>query len=1030
MSNIDDQKPEVSEQGNGITRRKFLKILGTTTAAGAVGCSGSKEQNIYPRVRSDDSQVPGVSVWYSSTCTECSAGCGIKVRTVDGRAVKVEGDKSNPINRGGLCALGQASLQSLYDPDRIRQPLKRSQDSQGRLQFVPITWDEAYAQVQQAFGENSKKNFILTGETNGSLDELLSQFAQSTGSIRVTYDASVPAEISKAAELVFGVSGIPTYAFDSADVIVSFGADFLETWISPVEYARSWADRRRTDSPQYFVQVEPRLSLTGANADLWLNGAPGSEIYLALALIGELLRNGKGQGVNPEIRAKLVEVTKDISLEEASTKTGISLEKILTVAHQLNSAKRSLVVSGGTSTATSKSLGLHVAANLLNVVLENVGETVFVTTPRKVNTSASSLQALITALAGEKANVVMVYGTNPAFTLPSSFTFKNELRKAKLVVSFSSHLDETAQLADLILPSNHSLESWGDVRAFDGVASIIQPTMAPVFDTRDFGDMVLDISAKSGLKSPAAEGGKFRNFIKENWKRQWKEFDTGGDFESLWRKTLENGGIYAPDRIRERTRIRIANEAMDAIKIVEPSFDASDVKEDGLVLYPFFSVKTFDGRAANRPWLQELPDPITQIVWDSWAELHPKTAARIGLKQGDAVTVRNRYGEVNVPAYLTDYVNEGIIAIPVGQGHTEYGRFAKEVGAGNVFDLLAPVISETGVSVPLLSTRVNVLRGNTNPKLVITTGSNSQHDRELARTEIIDGRTLGAAHAHGDHENGHGENGHGHHEPKGFAEHDYHRADNTQSSGPEQMYLQREHPLYEWGMAIDLAACTGCSACVIACQAENNIPVVGKRLCDMGREMSWLRIERYIDNEPGEELQVSFLPMMCQHCHNAPCEPVCPVYATYHNEEGLNAMIYNRCVGTRYCSNNCSYKVRRFNWLEFDWPTPLDWQLNPDVTQRGAGVMEKCTFCVHKIIDAKDRAKDEGRLVRDGEVQPACVQSCPTQALVFGDLNDPESKVRKASASSRAYRILDHHINTQPAVSYLQDKKIRLVDHV
>ena len=257
-----------------------------------------------------------------------------------------------------------------------------------------------------------------------------------------------------------------------------------------------------------------------------------------------------------------------------------------------------------------------------------------------------------------------------------------------------------------------------------------------------------------------------------------------------------------------------------------------------------------------------------------------------------------------------------------------------------------------------------------------------------------------------------------HNDPHGHAEDPHHHE-------PKQMYKQREHPLYRWGMAVDLAACTGCSACVVACYAENNIAVVGKDACSKGRELSWLRIERYYDGS-AEELQVSFLPMMCQHCGNAPCEPVCPVYATYHNDEGMNVMVYNRCVGTRYCSNNCSYKVRRFNWYEYTLPEPLNWQLNPDVSPRNSGIMEKCTFCIQRISDGKDNAKDLGRPVRDGEIQPACVQSCPTQALAFGNLNDPESKVSKLAKSKRAYKILDHHINTQPAISYLEDRKYKI----
>jgi molybdopterin-containing oxidoreductase family iron-sulfur binding subunit len=616
-----------------------------------------------------------------------------------------------------------------------------------------------------------------------------------------------------------------------------------------------------------------------------------------------------------------------------------------------------------------------------------------------------------------KVDVLFTFGTNPAFTFPSSFGFDyavNQVgikggdsnKKAGLVVAFSSFLDETTQLADYILPVHTGLEDWGYTRPTNDAISIIQPSMRPIFDTQSVGDVLMTIASNANKPVGSDDISSFDKFVKSNFLKATAA-QAGGNTEKFWMASLENGGYFPATGAVSGAKPTI-NPSIFSLSF---GISKAHLHDDELTLYPYPSVKTFDGRAANKPWMQELADPITQAVWGAWAEIHPNTAKKFGLKQGDAVILRTDDGEAHVPAYVTEHVHEGLVAVPLGQGHTAYGRYAKASGDGSAYSLLPKTLA-TGVgALPLSGSAVKVVRGLGSGNLVTVQDFSDQMDRELARTTIIGGAAGGIAHAHGEGHGGehggeHGSGHAGHHEPK-------------------QMYEQREHPVYEWGLALDLAACTGCSACVIACQAENNIPVVGKKIVSQGREMAWIRIERYYDSvkteDGGEELKVSFLPMMCQHCQNAPCEPVCPVYATYHNEEGVNAMVYNRCVGTRYCSNNCSYKVRRFNWFQYEWPELLDWQVNPDVTKRTVGVMEKCTFCVQRIAEAKDIAKDLGRLVEDGEITPACVQTCPTQAITFGNLKDPNSKVSKASKHERAYKVLDHHLNTQPAVSYLND---------
>jgi len=998
-----------------ISRRRFLQVLGATSAVGAAACASPAKQEIFPYVKPDPEQIPGVAVWYSSTCTECTAGCGVRVRTREGRAVKIEGNPNSPVNRGSLCALGQSSLQSLYDSDRIRQPLKRKRNTPTGPEFEPTTWDEVYGKIQEALAATSNKKVLLTGELQAAHADLLQPWVSQLGFEHVVWDPMQPVAVAKASELVYGAFGVPTFSIDKAEVVVNFGADFLETFANPVGYARQWADSRRSDRPLRLVHVEPRLSLTGANADLWLKSNPGSEVRAALFLIAQLIERGRTQNLSGDVVSSLKQLTKGITAEAIEEETGISKEKLLLAAQYLSDAGTSLVLAGGPATNTANPLPLHVAVNILNVMLGNVGKTVSVASMATPKSSASDLADAIKEMQEEKVDVLITYGTNPEFTFPSSFGYRQGVnkvgikggdttKKAGLVVALSSHLDETAQLADYILPVHTTLEDWGYLRPASGAISLIQPSMRPIFDTQSVGDVLLTIASNASKTVAPADVTTFDAYVKASYLKATAAH-AGGDADKFWMESLEKGGYFPVSSSSESAKASI-NPSVFSLSY---GISSEHLHDDELVLYPYPSVKTFDGRAANRPWMQELADPITQAVWGAWAEIHPDTASKFGIKQGDAVILRSDEGEVHVPAYVTEHVHKGIVAVPLGQGHSAYGRYAKSAGEGSAYSLLPKALASGVGALPLTGGAVKVVRGLGNGGLVTVQDFADQMNRDLAKTSFVSGGAAGAAaaHAHGDgHGEGHGE-GHGGHEE------------------PKQMYTQREHPMYEWGLAVDLAACTGCSACVVACSAENNIPVVGKKVVSQGREMSWIRIERYYDSvkteDGGEELKVSFLPMMCQHCQNAPCEPVCPVYATYHNEEGMNAMVYNRCVGTRYCSNNCSYKVRRFNWFQYEWPELLDWQVNPDVTKRTVGVMEKCTFCVQRIAEAKDVAKDLGRMVEDGEIKPACVQTCPTQALTFGNLKDKNSKVSQMFKHERAYKVLDHHINTQPSVTYLND---------
>lgn len=971
------------------SRRDFLKVVGAGAGVAATGCGADIPEKIIPYVVQPEEVIPGVATWYSGTCDGCDTGCGVVVKTREGRAIKVEGNRSHPINKGGLCAIGQSTLQSHYDPDRIREPLQRVEGGG----FKPISWEKAIELVATALVDNeSKENVILTGSTSGSLRSLLSEFSSKRASVKhLEYSLSGKDLLEQATEKVFGTGVSALYDFSKAETIVSFGADYTETWVSPVEFQKAWSKGRRPQKngkTSYTVHVEPRLSLTSANADLWIKNAPGKEANILLALL-TLLKN---QGAIKSELGKIERLVRGLKVSDLLKRTGVSEKQLGAVVAKLKSGT-SLVVAGGAAVSGDNSLEAAMLSHLINVALGNVGKTlVLVKDANPTTNSLANISSVIDTATNKKLGVLLVSGTNPVYSLPESYGFKKSLATVGLVVSVSAQLDETAQLADVVLPLSTAFESWGDSNPRPGVYGLNQPSMQPLYKTQSLGDTILAVASK--LEHSFSDATSFYDYIRANWKARVGE----EGFEKHWLEFVEAGGTW--ESVKPLSEVSLDSSALD----INPKAIVSS-KLNGLTLLAFPSINSKDGSSANRPWMQELPNPITTAVWGSWAEIHPDTARSLGFANGQVVQLKTSSGNIEVPLYLTKQVHPDLIAVPIGQGHTAYGRYAMGVGANALSVLDA---NPKAPAVSLLTEGVTLKASLGKEQLVLTQMQDSQKDRGFVRK--IKSSEFKGDKVHKKHDDHHNEDhGGGHHDPHALGP----------KPEPKQMYKQMDHPEYRWGMSIDLNSCTGCSACVVACYAENNIPVVGKEFCAEGREMSWLTINRYINDEDKNNPVEGFIPMLCQHCGNAPCEPVCPVYATYHNEEGLNTMVYNRCVGTRYCSNNCSYKVRRFNWYHYSYPEPLNWQLNPDITVREVGIMEKCTFCVQRIREGKNNAKNEGRQVRDGEVQPACASSCPTDAITFGNLKDHKSSVYENSQSPRAYKVLDVELNTQPAINYL-----------
>ena len=968
----------------GINRRDFLKVIGVAggTAAVTGACSGEPVEQIIPYVIPPESYIPAIPKFYSSTCRECPAGCGIIVKNRDGRAIKIEGNPNSPINSGSTCARGQASLQGLYNPDRNRSPLKINEF--GRL--APSSWeagtDELSAKINELVSQGKGNRIVyLSNSISGTLNDLIDKWTKAIGAKYYTYESFSYDPIKEANKISFGIEEIPTYKIENANYVLSFGADFLETWLSPTQYARGFSKLKTVKNGKVgkFVQVEPRMSLTGASADDWVAIKPGTEVFLALGIANAIIKNGKAKN-----DANLVsDLVSTYTTEKVSQLTEVPAETINQIAKDFVKYK-SVALGGGVALSGTNATETLVAINILNYIAGNVGKTVDFSDTQLIS-NANNFKDILHLLDDMRkggVDILIVQGVNPVYSLPKSLNAEEAIKKVPYIVSFSSFMDETTELSQLVLPDNHSVESWGDFQPTKGYVSIIQPAMRPVFNTQSVGDTLISLSKKVDSTKELITEGNYYDYLRSAWKNVANYVAPGKKFELFWNDTLRDGGVEIdlPERTVE------LSSAVQSVKFAEPEFQGDG--EYYFITYP--SYKYYDGSGANKPWLQELPEALTTSVWDSYVDLNTETAKKLGVREGSYINIQSPQGEIKTQVFTYDGIRPDTIAVALGQGHTAYGRYAKDRGV-NPLDLLPNSSDRISGGFAFLSSKVTISNAGKHSLLVRTQYTREQYERQVAQAVTLD-----QLNHPDDHHNEH-------HDKPDF-------------------YPERVYPNHRWAMNVDLNKCTGCGTCVTACYAENNIPFVGKAQVAKRRDMSWIRIERYFDKDENGKMDTRFLPMMCQHCGNAPCEPVCPVFATYHNPEGLNGMVYNRCVGTRYCSNNCTYKVRKFNWYTYKFPEPLNWQLNPDVTVRTKGIMEKCTFCVQRIKYGEDIAKDGDGIVHDGDILTACQQACPTNAIVFGDLKDSTSQVAKLSHDKRGYKVFEV-INTKPGITYLKKVK-------
>ncbi|MFQ5697457.1 MAG: molybdopterin-dependent oxidoreductase [Myxococcota bacterium] len=958
-----------------LDRRQFLKVVGISAGAAAAAACQDPVEKVIPYLIQPEEIIPGIPTYYASACRECPNACPTRVKTREGRPIKVDVNSDAAGAPDALCVRGQSSLHRTYDATRFRGPMRREGD-----RLVPATWEEALDRVANLLApvaRSGKVTFLTSGST-GTLDGLIDEFLSGTGSgERLRFELYAHEALRAANRQVFGVDAVPHFDVAASDFVVSFGCDFLETWLNAPQNQSGYAESRRAGKG-YAVYVGPRLSLTGGNADEWIAPRPGSEVFVALAMAHELSR-GSSQPV-----AALLAPFSPASVAE---RTGVPAASIEAIVSRMRRARAPLALPPGNELQGTNSAQFAAAVQVLNWVSGAVGKTVRFGPDHATAGLARfrDLKELAARMRGGEVQALLVHDVNPLYAMPSAFGLADALAQVPLIVSFASAPDEMTSRAHWVLPDHTPFESWGDAEPVAAIRRLQQPTIRPIFDTRAVGDVLLDLGRRMGADLGK---GDFFDRLASRW---------GGP--AALHATLGTGGEGRPAPDQAVTL---------AASVAKLKFEPAQLGGEGdLVLLAYPSLHFYDGRSARLDDLQQIPNPVTKATWGSYAELHPRTAEKLGLARGDVVRIRSEAAEIELPVLPHPAVRPGVVAIEVGQGHQPLEpdaelpfdnvdqRNRKGVRGVNVLSLLPGRLDPASGGLAWLSARVRIEPTGEHFRPVVTQPTFDQAGRGLAQAT-----TLAALEGRED-------------PPEDAPELESLEYD------PAEDPATGDGP-YRWGMIVDVDACTGCNACIAACGQENNTPVTGPDLTRVGREMAWIRTERYVRGE-GTDLEVQILPAMCQHCASAPCENVCPVLATYHTEDGLNAMTYNRCIGTRYCSNNCPYKVRRFNYLPYDFyvRTPEELGLNPDVTVRSKGVMEKCTLCVQRILPAKYRARSENRLVADGEVAPACVEGCPSQALTFGNWKDPKSRLVELARGPRTYVMLAN-LNTRPGVQYLK----------
>ena len=932
-------------------RRDFLKLFGFGLASTFVlsRCENAAHKAI-PYLIKPEEITPSMANYYASSFFDGDKYNSILVKVLDGRPIKIEGNDLSSISQGATNSITQSSILSLYDDTRYRNP---------KINGENANWTNAdnqiIAQLKKIKKEDGKIAMISHSNISPSTIKVIADFKKEYPSTEhIIYDPISISGLLNANKESFGKKVIPNYKFEKAQVIVGINADFLGTWLSPVEYTKQYIQNRKVSEDKKamsrHIQIESGMSLTGSNADERLIINPSEEQNL-IANLYNYIANGVGE---KEISAS--KCTTDIS------KLGDEL---------LKNQGKSVIVCGTNNKET------QLIVNTINKFLGNYGKTI------------SFNNALLTKQGNDKDMLkfmnnmeaykgIIFYDCNPVYDYPNSEKLTTAIKNTDLTISLSTIPDETSELVKYVCPANNYLESWNDFNPKEGTYSLSQPCIHAIFDTRQ---------EQVSLMKWAGIEKDYLKFINENWKSEiYPKTNRVFNFADFWTKSLQDGVVELN-----------MNSIEPKFKNTLSSIKLDDIVKSDLEIQIYESVNIGFGKYANNPWLQELPDPVSKVTWDNYAAISVAFATDKNLKTGDVIKINN---SIEIPVLVQPGQAKNTISIALGYGRTIAGKSGKDIGT-DVYQLI-----EIEKFRKYSLKNISIEKTLKTYELATTQSHDSMEGRDIVRETTIDEYKENS------------ESGNERH--KEIEKHH------------QSLYKEFKYEGHHWAMAVDLNACTGCNTCVAACSIENNVPIVGKEEVLRAHEMHWMRIDRYYAGDP-ENPEVVRQPVMCQHCDSAPCENVCPVGATNHSSEGINQMAYNRCIGTRYCNNNCPYKVRRFNWLDYNKADALEGNLydphgmtldlprmvlNPDVTVRAKGVIEKCSFCVQRIQEKKLKAKLENRELQDGEIKPACQQTCPANAIVFGDLNNKNSEVSKLFAQKRRYHLLEE-LHTLPSIGYL-----------